>query len=131
METLYDLLGALQRDDADELRAAFRRAVKGTHPDIKPGDPEAAAKFREIIRANEILADPEQRAAYDHLLDLAKQEQRQRSKRALARRLLQVASGAVALSIVSGAIAGGYLASTQMQEDWSVSIVQVADAVRQ
>jgi len=58
METLYDLLGALPRDEAEDLRAAFRRAVKGTHPDIRPGDPEAALKFRQIVRANEILADP-------------------------------------------------------------------------
>ena len=29
METLYDLLGALPNDDADSLRAAFRRAAKG------------------------------------------------------------------------------------------------------
>ena len=41
MDTLYDLLGALPRDDAEELRVAFRHAVKGTHPDLHPGDPEA------------------------------------------------------------------------------------------
>ena len=52
METLYDLLGALPRDDADELRAAFRRAAKGAHPDLNPSDPDAGQKFREIVRAN-------------------------------------------------------------------------------
>jgi len=31
MDTLYDLLGALPRDDAEGLRTAFRSAVKGTH----------------------------------------------------------------------------------------------------
>ena len=71
METLYDLLGALPDDGAEELRTAFRRAVKGTHPDLNPGDPDAALKFRRIVRASEILGDGEQRAAYDHLLDLA------------------------------------------------------------
>jgi len=39
---------------------------QGAHPDIKPGDPDAALKFRQIVRANEILGDVEQRAAYDH-----------------------------------------------------------------
>jgi curved DNA-binding protein CbpA len=34
MKTLYDLLGALPNDDADDLRAAFRRAAKQAHPDI-------------------------------------------------------------------------------------------------
>ena len=39
MDTLYDLLGALPHDDAESLRSAFRRAVKGAHPDLRPGDP--------------------------------------------------------------------------------------------
>jgi curved DNA-binding protein CbpA len=52
MDTLYDLLGALPRDDSEELRGAFRRAVKGTHPDLHPGDPDAGLKFRQIVRAN-------------------------------------------------------------------------------
>jgi curved DNA-binding protein CbpA len=61
METLYDLLGALPNDDADDLRAAFRRAVKRAHPDVNPDDPDAGLKFRRIVRANEILGDAEQR----------------------------------------------------------------------
>ena len=60
METLYDLLGALPNDDADELRAAFRRAVKRVHPDINSEDLDAGLKFRRIVRANEILGDAEQ-----------------------------------------------------------------------
>jgi curved DNA-binding protein CbpA len=74
MKTLYDLLEALPHDDAEGLRTAFRRAVKGAHPDIRPGDPDAALRFRQIVRANEILGDVEQRAAYDHLLELARLE---------------------------------------------------------
>ena len=74
MPSLYDLLGALPGDDAGDLRKAFREAVKGVHPDIRPGDPEAALNFRLIVRAMEIMADTEQRAAYDHLLEHARQE---------------------------------------------------------
>lgn len=74
MTTLYDLLGALSGDDADDLRDAFRRAVKDVHPDIRPNDPDAALNFRLIVYAMEVLRDPEQRAAYDYLLDLARQE---------------------------------------------------------
>jgi len=44
MKTLYDLLGALPHDDAEGLKTAFRQAVKGVHPDIRPGDPDAALK---------------------------------------------------------------------------------------
>jgi tetratricopeptide (TPR) repeat protein len=107
METLYDLLGALPRDDADELRAAFRSAVKGVHPDLNPGDPNAAQKFREIVRANEILGDEEQRAAYDHLLDLAHKEQKQQ---ATAKTMHKAATSVIALVMVAGAGFGGYLA---------------------
>jgi curved DNA-binding protein CbpA len=106
METLYDLLGALPRDDADELRAAFRSAVKGVHPDLNPGDPNAAQKFREIVRANEILGDEEQRAAYDHLLDLAHKEQKQH---ATAKTMHKAATSVIALVIAAGAGFGGYL----------------------
>ena len=84
MKTLYDLLGALPHDDAEGIRTAFRRAVKGAHPDLRPDDPDAALKFRQIVRANEILGDAEQRAAYDHLLELARLEQESASKHAIA-----------------------------------------------
>jgi curved DNA-binding protein CbpA len=109
METLYDLLGALPKDDAEGLRTAFRQAVKGAHPDIHPGDPDAALKFREIVRANEILGDVEQRAAYDHLLDLARLEQELGSRRAVAARIHKFASGTIALAGASVVTVGGYL----------------------
>jgi hypothetical protein len=109
METLYDLLGAFPHDDAEELRNAFRRAVKGAHPDLRPDDPDAALKFRQIVRANDILGDTEQRAAYDNLLDLARLEQEQASKRAVAARIYRLASGVMALAGVSIVSVGGYL----------------------
>ena len=110
MDTLYDLLGALPHDDAEDLRTAFRKAVKGAHPDLRPDDPDAALKFREIIRANEILCDPEQRAAYDHLLSLAYVEQEQASKQqAVFTRIYRLASGVMAFAGVSIMTVGGYL----------------------
>ncbi len=109
MKTLYDLLGALPHDDAEALRTAFRRAVKSAHPDIRPDDPDAALKFREIVRASEILGDAEQRAAYDHLLGLARLEQDQASRQAIAARIYKLASGVIALAGVSVAAVGGYL----------------------
>jgi tetratricopeptide (TPR) repeat protein len=122
MDTLYDLLGALPRDDADDLRVAFRRAVKGAHPDLRPGDPDAALKFRQIVRANEILADPEQRAAYDHLMTLARQERGLTSARPIAARVHRVASGVMAFAGVSIATVGGYLLFMHM----SMSMALVA-----
>jgi hypothetical protein len=108
MDTLYDLLGALPHDDAEALRTAFRRAVKGAHPDIRPGDPDAALRFRQIVRANEILTDKEQRAVYDHLLMLAQHEKDPASAHPIAARVHKIASGALALASASIVTAGGY-----------------------
>jgi curved DNA-binding protein CbpA len=109
MKTLYDLLGALPHDDAEALRTAFRRAVKGAHPDIRPGDPSAALRFRQIMRANKILGDADERAAYDHLLELARLEQVSASKHAVAATIHKLASGVLALAGASVATLGGYL----------------------
>jgi tetratricopeptide (TPR) repeat protein len=114
METLYDLLGALPRDEAEDLRVAFRRAVKGTHPDIRPGDPDAALKFRQIVRANEILADPEQRAAYDHLVALAQQEKEQALARPRVERVHRLASGVMTFAAASIVAVASYLLSTAL-----------------
>lgn len=76
MKNLYDLLSALPEDDAEGLRAAFRKAVKANHPDNNPGDLEAPLRFRRIVRANAILSDERQRAHYDWLLAVARQERR-------------------------------------------------------
>jgi tetratricopeptide (TPR) repeat protein len=109
MDTLYDLLGALPRDDAEDLRTAFRRAVKGAHPDLRPGDPDAALKFRQIVRANEILIDTEQRAAYDHLMVLARREQQSASVHPVIAWIHGLASAVIALAGASIVAVGGYL----------------------
>ena len=131
MKTLYDLLGALPRDDAEELRIAFRRAVKGTHPDLHPSDPDAGVKFRQIVRASAILSDKDQRATYDHLLDLADQEQRQIKRRAVAHTIYQVTSGVIAFSAALAVIVAGYLAVMQMPDEWFVPLTEVATMLRQ
>jgi tetratricopeptide (TPR) repeat protein len=123
MDTLYDLLGALPRDDADELRVAFRRAVKGVHPDLNPGDPLAGQKFREIVRANEILADGDQRAAYDHLLDLAHKEQKQQLT---AKAMHKAATSVIALAVVAGVGLGLYIA-VQSTQDRSGTLQRLAE----
>ncbi len=131
MKTLYELLGALPDDDAEDIRAAFRKAVKSAHPDINPGDPDAAIKFRQIVRANEILVDQEQRAVYDHLLDLARIEQEAASKQAVAAAVYKVASGTMALAGLSVFAIGGYLLFLQLSAaPVAPSIAPVAETVR-
>src|SRR6476469_1707054 len=108
MKTLYDLLEALPDDDADELRAAFRKAAKANHPDFNPGNAEASERFRRIVRANAILSDGEQRAAYDRLLEIARRQQGQQPKRpSMIRRL---AADALTSAVVSVVLIGGYFA---------------------
>ena len=101
MPSLYDLLGALPGDDAGDLRTAFREAVKGVHPDIRPNDPEAALNFRLIIRAMEILNDADQRAAYDHLLEQARRELEQEQRAAKIRNFAFAMIGLAGVSIVA------------------------------
>jgi curved DNA-binding protein CbpA len=108
MNTLYDLLEALPRDDADGLRTAFRKAVKGTHPDLRPSDPDAPLKFRQIVNANQILGDADLRAAYDDLLELAREEEEAASQSAAAR-THKLASGVIALAGLSVATVAGFL----------------------
>src|SRR6266566_6287114 len=109
MKTLYDLLGALPDDDADELRAAFRKAVKATHPDSNNSDPDAPLTFRRIVRANAILGDPELRAGYDRMLALARRQPGPKKKRGfVSDTLRKLASDAIAVACLSVVFIGGY-----------------------
>jgi tetratricopeptide (TPR) repeat protein len=110
MITLYDVLGAHPDDDAEGLRNAFRNAVKNSHPDLREGDPAAAARFRHIVRAKAILSDPDQRAIYDHLLEFERWKLRPRTRRRIALDALRnLASDAIAVVVVAAVLAGGYL----------------------
>jgi hypothetical protein len=129
MKTLYDLLGALPKDDAEELRTAFRRAAKGAHPDLHPGDPDAALRFREIVRASEILGDAEQREAYDHLLDLAHQEQVAASQQTVAAKVHRFTSAIIALAGITIMAAGSYLLFMQMSAASLAPTVKTAPTV--
>ena len=110
MTTLYDLLGALPDDDADGLRAAFRKAAKASHPDVNPGNPEAAQRFRRVVRANAILSDEQQRAAYDQLLEVARRQQSPEPKRSnVSGTIRRLATDAIASAAVSVLLIGGYV----------------------
>ena len=107
MGTLYDLLGALPSDDAESLRTAFRKAAKATHPDINPDNPDAALRFRELVRAYDILTDTEQRATYDQLLAIALQPPATKSTRTYET-IGKFASNTMAASIIAAVLVGGY-----------------------
>jgi hypothetical protein len=107
MGTLYDLLGALPSDDAEGLRTAFRKAAKATHPDMNPDNPDAALRFRELVRAYDILTDVEQRATYDQLLAIALQPPAMPATRTYET-MRKVASNTMAATVISAVLVGGY-----------------------
>ena len=59
-------LSVLEVDsDADfkAIRTAYRQLAKQHHPDLKQGDKEAEARFREIQAAYDVLRKAEERRA--------------------------------------------------------------------
>ncbi|RUO97260.1 MAG: J domain-containing protein [Hyphomicrobium sp.] len=64
-EDLYDILGVSRTATEDEIRSAFRKLAKASHPDVNPGNAGAAERFKKITAANDILSDPEKRRQYD------------------------------------------------------------------
>ncbi len=65
MKDYYEILGVGRDASSEDIKKAFRRLARDTHPDANPGDPLAEARFREVAEAYEVLSDPSRRAAYD------------------------------------------------------------------
>ena len=61
----YKVLGIARDATLRQVKAAYRKLAKRHHPDACPGDPEAAARFRDITDAYTILSDPVLRRVYD------------------------------------------------------------------
>jgi DnaJ-class molecular chaperone len=61
----YELLGLTNAATADDIKKAYRKLVRTSHPDLHPDDAGAEARFKSISAAYEILKDPETRARYD------------------------------------------------------------------
>lgn len=65
MKDYYEILGVPRDATGDDIKRAFRRLARDSHPDANPDDPDAEARFREIAEAYEVLSDAEKRASYD------------------------------------------------------------------
>lgn len=61
----YKILGVSPVAGQEEIKRAFRMLAKRFHPDRNPGDLGAAERFKEALKAYEILVDPARRCKYD------------------------------------------------------------------
>ena len=61
----YETLGVEAGASRDDIVRAYHRAALGSHPDTRPADPLAAARFRAITEAYDLLSDARRRAEYD------------------------------------------------------------------
>jgi curved DNA-binding protein CbpA len=61
----YALLGVEPDATLAQIKKAYRKLARLHHPDTNPGDPQAAARFRQITEAYDTLSDPGRRETYD------------------------------------------------------------------
>ena len=60
----YELLGVERTATEADIKKAFRGLARQLHPDVSE-DPDAEARFKEVVEAYEVLSSPERRELYD------------------------------------------------------------------
>jgi tetratricopeptide (TPR) repeat protein len=98
----YKILKVSRNASTEDIKEAYRRLAREYHPDLHPGNPTAAERFKEICQAYEVLSDSVQRSEYDQGFEPMKSPQRRREKspqdfyvRAVAKALNKDYQGAV------------------------------------
>lgn len=61
----YEVLGLTAKATADDIKKAYRKLVRSSHPDLHPDDKDAEARFKAISSAYDLLKDPDTRARFD------------------------------------------------------------------
>ena len=61
----YKILGVARTATEEEIKKARLKLARKYHPDLNPGNKDAADKFKEVQNAYEVLSDPEKRTKYD------------------------------------------------------------------
>ena len=62
----YAIMGVPRDATQDDVKRAYRKLARKYHPDVSK-ESDAEDRFKEVGEANEVLKDPEKRAAYDQL----------------------------------------------------------------
>ena len=65
MADYYDVLGVSRDADEKTIRQSYRKLARQFHPDLNPGNDEAAGKFKEINEAYEVLSNADSREKYN------------------------------------------------------------------
>jgi DnaJ-class molecular chaperone len=61
----YEILGVKADATATDIRKAYRRLAKASHPDVNRGDKKSEERFKRISAAYDLLSDAEKRARFD------------------------------------------------------------------
>ncbi len=61
----YSILGVTRSASPDEIKSAYRRLARETHPDSKPGDKTAENRFKAVSNAYSLLLNPAKRHKFD------------------------------------------------------------------
>ena len=61
----YAALGLTKSATAADIKKAYRKLVRTSHPDLHPDDAGAEARFKAVTAAHDLLKDPETRARFD------------------------------------------------------------------
>ena len=61
----YEVLGLKQNATTADIRKAYHRLAKTSHPDVNPGDKKSEERFKQISAAYDLLSDKQKRARFD------------------------------------------------------------------
>lgn len=61
----YAAIGLTKSATTADIKKAYRKLVRTSHPDLHPDDAGAEARFKAVTAAHDLLKDPETRARFD------------------------------------------------------------------
>lgn len=61
----YKTLGVARDATEKQIRSAYLKLAKTSHPDLNPGDRSAEERFKAVNAANDLLSDKDRRARFD------------------------------------------------------------------